>query len=790
MSSRPLLWPALALPCGIWLADRLPIDAGPCGAMALLALLLAGRTGWRPAALAGWLLLGATTAALALPPGVLPLDPLASGAVVPLEGITRGPPRLRPDGSWEVDLGVTRPARGAVVLRSGDGPPPPPGATVAARATLHPSRSIHTPGQRDDRARLRRAGRGITARASPGEARVVSRGEPGPVVRTRRAVRRFLADRLAPPVDGLALALVLGDRSRLDPDLRDRFARAGTAHLLAISGLHVGVVALLAGALARGVIARLGPFRRRLPPRWAGVAVGLAAALAYGTLTGWALSTTRAAAMAAAVGLALLLRRRIDPLQVCAAAWIGLLLADPAALWEPATALSFGSVICLLRLVPGPLQHPWRAAAAGSAAVALGTAPLALWFFGQVPLLSVPANLIAIPVLGAAAVPALLIASATGLAWPTAGTLLLAPADVLLRAGVTVVELAGDPGLAPVLRSNPPPGLIALSLAAMAAALALPRLRWRWAGAAAAVGLALLPLRPAAPPRGELSLTALDVGHGDALLLALPSGERLLIDAGVGGPLPGAGPGTSGFDAGERVVLPALARMGVRHLDGAVITHLHRDHHGGMAAVLEGVPTDTLWLPVVPPAGHPSRAALHAARDTGAAVRFVDHGHALPARAGTTTLETLHPRSGRPCPIPGDDRCGANDRSIVLRVTEGSVSFLLTGDAEADLEQALLASGVPLDADLLKVPHHGSDSSSTRAFLHAVDPALALISADPEERRHRFPRPSVTHRCRAHGARVLVTGDDGTVQVASDGERLRVRTYCTGRGWSRWAWVE
>lgn len=782
MQTRPLLLPALALGVGVWLADRWPIDGLSAGALALGALLLARWTGWPAAGLAGWAALGAAAMALAAPPppGEHPLDPLRGGQVVALRGTARAPPRVRPDGSWEVPVELDRPVAGTVVLGACDGSPPPPGSHVATRAVLYGSGAHHTPGQRDRVAADRRAGRAWKARARPGSALVTARGRPGPLVQLRRAVRRFLTSRLEPPVDGLALALVLGDRSRLDPALRERFARTGTAHLLALSGLHVGVVALVAGIAARALIARWPRVRRRLAPRVAGIVAGVLAATAYGTLTGWALSTRRAAAMAAALGLVLLLRRRVDPLQILAAAWIALLLADPACLFEPATALSFGSVAALLRLTPDPGRRPWLAAALGSAAVAVGTAPLSLAFFGQVPLGSVPVNVVAIPVLGGALVPTLLVATAAGLVWPAGGTALLALADVLARAGLAVIEIAGDPRWSPQIHASPPPGLVALSLVGLAAALALPRLRARWIAAVGAAAVTLLPVHPAAPPRGELALTVLDVGHGDAMLLSLPTGEHILIDAGAG---PDDGD-WSGTPAGERIVVPALRRMGVRHLDGAVITHLHVDHYGGMAAVLAAVPTDVLWLSEIPPGDHPARAALAAASDHGTAIRAVDHGQTLPLRVGAVAIETLHPTPGRACPH-GEPRCGPNDRSVVLRVTHGQRSLLLCGDAEATLEAALLADGRALDAEVIKVPHHGSDTSSSPAFVNAVQPLVAIVSADPEERRH-FPRPSVRSRYRAVGAEVRVTGGDGTTQVSTDGERLRTRHYRVDQGWSRW----
>ena len=567
-------------------------------------------------------------------------------------------------------------------------------------------------------------------------------------VRTRRSIRRFLVARLDPPVDGLALALGLGDRSRLLPSTREVFARSGTAHLLAISGLHVGIVALVVAWLITALVARLPWLRVRLAPRMAGALGALLAAMLYGSLTGWAVSTRRAAAMTCAVLLALLARRRPDPLQICAAAWCGLMLGDPASLWQPATQLSFGSVVALVRLAPLQRDRVGRTLAGATAAATVGTAPLQLGLFGHLPLLGVAANLLAIPVLGSALVPLLLGSSLLGIAWPTAGTALLAVADSIARSGCCALEIAAA---GPQVTASPPPGLVAIAMTAIAASLCLPGRRARWTGALLGACLALLPVHPGAPPRGELCLTTLDVGHGDALLLSTPRGRQLLVDGG------GA---YRGVDPGERIVVPALRRLGVEHLDAVLITHLHIDHYGGVTAVLDALDVDLLLLGEPPPPDHPVMYAVEAAIAHAVPVRILPH--ALPASSG-----------------------GTNDRSVVLRVPHGRRAFLLTGDIELAGEQRLLASGQPLAADVLKVPHHGSDTLSTDRFLRTVDPVLAVASLDVRS-RHHLPRPSVTRRYRDHGIGWLSTARDGTIQVSTDGDRLRHRTFRLPCGWSPW----
>ena len=159
-------------------------------------------------------------------------------------------------------------------------------------------------------------------------------------------------------------------------------------------------------------------------------------------------------------------------------------------------------------------------------------------------------------------------------------------------------------------------------------------------------------------------------------------------------------------------------------------------------------------------------------------------GQTLARTRGGCRIEQLHPLPGHVCPGGAVD-CGANDHSVVLRIVHGDVAFLLTGDMEADLERELSGAAVPLRSHVLKVPHHGSATSSSPPLLAAVAPALAVASLDPAS-RHRLPRPSVTHRYRGAGATWRATGADGTIQVSTDGRRVRFRTFRLSEGWSRW----
>jgi competence protein ComEC len=263
---------------------------------------------------------------------------------------------------------------------------------------------------------------------------------------------------------------------------------------------------------------------------------------------------------------------------------------------------------------------------------------------------------------------------------------------------------------------------------------------------------------------GALELTAIDVGQGESLLLALPSGRLLMVD---GGGLPGYGRALrSRLEIGEDVVSPYLWSRSIRRLDALVLTHVHEDHMNGLAALLENFAPRELWTGAT--AETPGwRALREAAQRRG--VRILPLRRGRPFESGGARFEVLAPAADY---APG--AAARNNDSLVLRVRFGRHAFLLTGDIERQVERELL-NGSALQSDLLKVAHHGSRTSTTQGFLDAVRPPFALISAGFEN-AYRYPHPDVLARLAGRGARVLRTDLDGAISVWSDGTRLRVET--------------
>lgn len=588
----------------------------------------------------------------------------------------------------------------------------------------------------------------------------------------RVRVRQRLEATLPPRVAGVARALVLGEGDAIADTDQDEVRDAGLIHVFAVSGLHVAILAGLAVMLLRRALLYCAPLAHRCDVRRVACALGAPLALVYAEFAGGAPSAWRAA-VTAALGWALTaLGRRPDPAAICAAAVLLLSALDPREATRPAFLLSIAATAAILSWQAPAVNglRAWvRAAFALSARTWLATAPIVLWCFGALPLSGLFANVLLLPVgtllLQLAAAHALS-CTLTPLSAITAAPLVVV-SQAFLGACAAFARL--DPGLA-----WPPPDVLqGLALALSAAALLLvPGARARIAVATAAalvVGALELRLRAAERPTGRLRVLFADVGQGDAALVDLPDGRLMLIDAGGS---PGGGP-----DPGRAALLPLLEARRRARIDIGVITHPHPDHYGGLSALLEHVPITELW-----DSGQ-ARAEADLRETSAEAVQLL-----TAASARGTRIRTPPDLCGRAIaagaarirvlwPCPGyDSAYDANDNSLVLRVEYGRHVLLFAGDAEQHAETELVARGAPLRADVLKVGHHGSRTSSHAAFLKAVSPRVSVISAGAGN-RFGHPHPEVLARLEAQGTQVLNLADTGGTLLESDGRSLWLQTW-------------
>jgi len=307
---------------------------------------------------------------------------------------------------------------------------------------------------------------------------------------------------------------------------------------------------------------------------------------------------------------------------------------------------------------------------------------------------------------------------------------------------------------------------------------------WRWATAGPALAavlatFSLLVWHPFAPAitLKTLELTAIDVGQGDSLLVAFPDGHAMLVDG--GGVLQFGAPGKTqrkpSLDTGEDIVSPYLWSRGIRRIDVLVVTHAHEDHAGGAGALIENFRPREVWVGASPPAGVLERAARFQ-------VPVIEMRASEPFAYGGAVIQILSPPAGY---VPTKN---LNNDSLAFRITYGERSFLLTGDMERPMESRLLAGGIELHADVLKVGHHGSKTSTTQPFLDAIAPSISIIS-DGFENSFGHPHRDVLARLAGRGAAVLRTDLDGLVTVRTDGRRLTMDTMLW-RGESAWWYGE
>ncbi len=563
--------------------------------------------------------------------------------------------------------------------------------------------------------------------------RLEDSGGAGPVLRARAYVDRQLEERLPHDrLSGVVRALATGYRGAIAPRTWAQLTRTGTVHLVAISGLHVGLVATLALLVVGRTWALGARATNRIPARRVAVPAALAAATLYAMLAGLTIPTRRALVMLTVALGALWWRRHPDPLRTSLAAFAAVLATEPTAVLSPGLWLSFGAVAFILYGVTGRIRRPGRMQSAVRVQLlaALGLFPLTLLFFGRASWIAPLANLLMVPVFGLLVVPLVLGGVVLLPLWPEAAQRLALLAHAVL-AGVWPLLS----GLAQVAGSGLHLGPLPLWSALLAVVgvvvlLAPLQVPGRLAGLVLVVA-ACWP-RTAPAPSGSAEVTVLDVGQGLAVVVRTHR-HVLMYDTG-----PRFG---SGASAGDMVVVPYLRAAGVHRIDRVVVSHADQDHAGGLASLRAAFAVGDVEM------GGRERLAPGARR-------CHDGQH---WRWDGVRFRMLHPGP--------HSRLKGNDASCVLRVATAGGAVLLTGDLERAGEQALLRRHrAGIGAAIMLVPHHGSQSSSGPALLAAADPALALVSAGWGN-RYGLPSAAVVRRYQAQGARVLNTARDGAVTV-------------------------
>ncbi|HEY0264790.1 MAG TPA: ComEC/Rec2 family competence protein [Granulicella sp.] len=618
---------------------------------------------------------------------------------------------------------------------------------------------------------------------------------------------------------GMLNAMLFGDRTRLTHTLRLGFERTGSFHLFVVSGMHV---ALLAGVLF-WILRRLR--LHRIPA----TVLTLSLTTAYALLTGFGAPVQRALAMSAVFLLARLLLRDRSVLNALGAAALVVLVGSPRALFEASFQMTFLAIVAIagiavplgewtilpyaraarhlrerrldtslpphlaqlrvrLRLWGEPLTRIHRRLSLlpamlfrfalnlaeliliGLVAEMLMVLPMALYFH-RATLFALPANILSIPLISLLA-PMALVTFLGSLVSPVVALLPGAATALLLHGILAVIGHISTLHTADWRTPGPtmPIALVAVLLWMFCCWAVRRSRRWAFAAAVALPLAAVLILWPE-PPQvtpNSLELTAIDIGQGDSLLVVSPTGQTMLVDAGgPTGSFREAAEATSRFDVGDEVVSPYLWSRQIRRLDVLVLSHAHSDHMGGMPAVLRSFHPRELWVSI-DPQSTAYNALLAEARELGVTVR---HLHARDAIAwGGAQITVLSPAAEYT-----NTFVPVNNDSLVLRVDYGRASMLLEGDAEAPSERTMLATGLLGPVILLKVGHHGSQTSTTPEFLAQTAPRDAVISAG-RDNTFGHPRPEILARLAAAGTRLYRTDEFGltTFLLSADGSILEI----------------
>jgi len=616
---------------------------------------------------------------------------------------------------------------------------------------------------------------------------VVSRGHwfDETAASVRAAVRSAMARHVAvrdPQSSAVATAILIGDRGSLDADVERRLQEAGTYHVIAISG---GNIAILAGLILMVLW-------------WLGIRDGWAAGAAvailgwYAFVAGGGPSVTRATVMAAIYLSLRMIDQRTAPSHAMALTAAAVLVVTPLAIADVGFWLTFGATAAIVvgtarfgggnpfssaeapgakvEGVPGGWLRAPLVLLLASACAEAALMPIGALVFQRVTLAGLAANLVAVPCMAIVQVASMATAAldAAGIDAPASFAGL---ATHLAVRGL--IDSAALVDFAPWLTwrvPSPSVGVMAAYYACLVAAVVYRHeAAGRRASWCAVMLFAWIAIAPQTLARGfgdgRLHLTVMDVGQGDAMLVTLPNGRTLMVDAG-GVSLRGD------FDIGDRVLGPALRGRGVMRLDYLALTHSDPDHIGGAASLVKDFTPREVWAGTFV-ANHEPTIKVHAMSDRHRATwRWLQKGDRL--ELGGVELRVHHP------PLPDWERQKVrNDDSLVIELRYGGVSMLLTGDIGREVEQALIPTLDLLPVVVLKSPHHGSGTSSSQAFIEAVKPAVVVIS-NGRGNPYGHPVPYVLERYRSVGAQIVRTDQQGQIEVSTDGQELAVRTFTQG----------
>lgn len=606
----------------------------------------------------------------------------------------------------------------------------------------------------------------------------------------RDRIRHFLQKETDPRFSGIFEALVLGEQGNISDEVKEYFTATGVAHLLAISGDHLGIIALLSFSLIFWVLKRseflLLTFSLK---KWA-AGFTIPFILLYTFIAGGGISVVRATIMVIVFFLSILFSRERNLLYTLMLAAFLILLVSPPSLFDISFQLSFLSVLSILYFVPkilleigqkeilpqpkaswkDRLWHYLKISLLVTTVATLGTAPFVVLHFNRISPIGLITNLLAIPWVGFFIVPISLIASLFSFFISPLASFLMNINHFLILALVEVLSFLASLPFASFYLPTPSPLEILLFYLLLWVSLHLRRRRLYRVLFAAIVFISALDIaywNLNGYFQKELKMTFIDVGQGDSIFIEFPKGKRMLID---GGGLYG-----DHFDIGKKVIAPFLWKKKVRRIDCLVLTHPDPDHLKGLLFIASHFSIGQFWengLRVE----SPSYQGLEEILSRKKIERHILDASFSPLNIHGVELSILHPPPRKLSQREKWDLSFINNQSLVIKLQFKNIKVLLTGDIEEEAEYRMLMKGLSLKADILKIPHHGSLSSSTLPFLQRVQPIYAILSVGNRD-RGRLPHPEVMKRYERLGIKVFRTDQQGAISITTDGENMKVKSF-------------
>ena len=627
------------------------------------------------------------------------------------------------------------------------------------------------------------------------------------IYRIRKTVSRTL-DNIGEAVERAVLkALLIGERSDVSDLIMENFSKAGVSHLLAISGLHVGIVATTSFFMFRWMLSWFPFFLWRAWTRKGAAILSIIPVLGYGLVSGMSPSTQRAVIMIVIFLMTFLIHKEHESLNTLATAAILILMLHPPSLFAISFQLSFASVFAILYFLPKFWQPDDDATNIRkriknysysslwiTLSASLGVQPLVMVYFNQISLISPIANFILVPLVGFGVIPLGLVFACISLISPVASLWGLELAAAILKISLNITDFFANLPFSAVKTITPSLlevicfytlllTLITLKQKHVSDSQMLKSLTLRKKeGLSTGVKNILIVLSAASAItlgvdavywgyqrffRSDFRVTVLDVGQGTASLLEFPRGQVMLIDA-------GGFAGFSAFDIGKMVVAPLLWRKKIRSVDILVLSHANSDHVNGMTYIAEHFHVKALWANTEP-------------ENSAGYLRFLDvlqQCSLFPADFKTfprhheingVSLDIVNPPPDFMERRHNETWRDINNNSLVVQASFGTVSMLFPGDIKSGAEREMVTLyGARLQSLVLIAPHHGSKTSSTPAFIDTIRPDTVIFTTGLKN-HFNFPHPSVVKRYQDMGATPLNTAFHGAVQICTDGNELTIQ---------------